>query len=125
MEKVRKGLHKVYNNARESECISVYGTGYMYLPAFVRRQIEDRFGYGTVDIYFSDNKPMDEDQIYLIPKQNGDYTLSGSGSGYRVCVYTLLDHVIEPGRHYFAIDDEEDEMVIKIDCSACKSAKGA
>lgn len=111
-------LVKLYPNAKP---LGQYITfeqkkGYLYIPAQIRRDIDERTDARGVDIY------VDPDKTYLVLHitPEGGYTLSGASSGYRLCLYGARDCGIKPGKHQTEFIKDPDGIKIKVDFEAVK-----
>ena len=109
-------MEKLYSNARNAY-VTFYKKGYLRLPARIKRTIADKTGASFTDIYVD----KENNQLVLIPSNNGDYSLSVERSGLRVCLYGARDCGIEPGKHKYTLTEGADGLTIKVDFRAVKS----
>lgn len=112
-------MEKLYSNARTIKSyVTFYKSGYLRLPARVKRTIKDRSGAMSTDIYID----RDNNQLILIPTSEGDYCLSEDRAGLRVCLYGARTCGIEPGKHEYTFSEGIDGLTIKVDLRAIQSA---
>jgi len=89
-------------------------SGYLYLSAGAIHYIEALTDCDTIDIYL-----VPEEGFLLIHvTPEGQYILSKTSSGAKVCLYAARDCGIEAGRHDITFIEDQDGLKLKVDFKA-------
>ena len=94
-------MRKRRRNLRETNLYATYiNSGYLYLNAAIRYWLAD---HGveplSCDVYIDDHK------IKIDINDDGEYTMSRHGSGFKVCLYSDRDCGIQPRRYPVEMGD--------------------
>lgn len=93
-------------------------SGYLYLSAGAVHYIEGLTDCDTIDVYLS----PEDDFLLIHVNPEGEYILSKTSSGAKVCLYGSRHCGIEPGSHDLVFIEDMDGLKIKVDYRASEGA---